>query len=56
MNPHIKKASNFDTCQFIVKHYAGDVVYDISGFVQKNKDVLPEYITEVLTSSRHPLL
>jgi len=55
-NPHIKKASNFETPQFLVKHYAGDVVYDVAGFVEKNKDILTESISETLVQSSHPLL
>lgn len=39
-----------------MKHYAGDVVYDVTGFVEKNKDVLSDYITETLLQTSHPLL
>lgn len=55
-NPHYKKASKFDTPQFKIEHYAGDVIYDIAGFTEKNKDLLSEHITESLSSSNHPLM
>ncbi|KNC69639.1 hypothetical protein SARC_17847, partial [Sphaeroforma arctica JP610] len=33
--PQITRPNNFT-----IKHYAGDVLYDCQGFVEKNKDVL----------------
>jgi len=55
-NPHIKEASKFNTREFLVSHYAGDVAYDVTGFVEKNKDVLSDYILETLQQSAHPLM
>lgn len=37
--------------EFTVKHYAGDVTYDGSGFLEKNRDTLPAEFVELLTSS-----
>lgn len=41
--------------QFSVCHFAGDVTYDIDGFVEKNKDSVSEVITECLGGSSHLL-
>lgn len=32
----------------MVKHYAGDIIYDVAGFVEKNRDVLSDSITGAL--------
>ena len=37
-------------------HYAGQVTYDIEGFVEKNKDAVSGLITECLASSKHNLI
>ena len=37
--------------QFAVKHYAGLVVYDTEGFLEKNKDEIPRGASELLQSS-----
>jgi myosin-5 len=39
--------------QFSIKHFAGDVVYDCEGFVEKNKDLLPAGFSDLLISSKN---
>ena len=55
-NPHIMKASQFDTQQFKISHYAGEVIYDVEGFTEKNKDALSDTLTQTLQSTNHPLM
>ncbi|KAL7293199.1 hypothetical protein TKK_0013344 [Trichogramma kaykai] len=42
--------------QFRIKHYAGDVVYNISGFLDKNKDTLFQDFKRLLFKSRNPII
>lgn len=39
---------------FRIRHYAGDVVYDVSGFLDKNKDTLFQDFKRLLYSSKDP--
>lgn len=41
---------------FIVEHYAGSVRYDSRGFLEKNRDQLPEDLQGVVASSSFPFL
>ena len=42
--------------EFTVKHFAGEVTYTVEGFLEKNKDPLPEMIPHVLMASSNALL
>lgn len=37
--------------KFIIKHYAGDVTYDVAGMTDKNKDAMLRDLLEVLSTS-----
>jgi len=41
---------------FIVKHYAGEVVYDTEHFLEKNRDTLTDDLTEAVRGSTNPLI
>ncbi len=56
VNPHIEKASKFNTPEFKINHYAGEVIYKTEGFVEKNKDAISDTMSETLQSSNHPLM
>ncbi len=41
---------------FIVKHYAGGVNYDVSGFLDKNRDTLQDELMELIYESKNPFI
>ncbi|KAL4399250.1 Myosin type-2 heavy chain 1 [Malassezia pachydermatis] len=41
---------------FTVRHYALDVTYDVDGFMEKNKDTLPEEHLSLLSTTTSPFL
>ena len=54
--PKFYKSMRMGPLDFGVAHYAGDVVYSVDGFVQKNKDALPLEIMSFMQSSSNPLI
>ncbi|XP_033193175.1 unconventional myosin ID [Bombus vosnesenskii] len=42
--------------QFKIKHYAGDVIYNINGFLDKNKDTLFQDFKRLLYKSSNPIV
>jgi myosin I len=42
--------------EFRIKHYAGDVKYQIKGFIDKNKDFLYQDFKRLLYNSKDPLI
>ncbi|KAJ3489600.1 hypothetical protein NLI96_g2030 [Meripilus lineatus] len=51
-NPHFDSRGQ----QFIVKHYAGDVMYNVSGMTDKNKDLLVKDLLDLIGSSGNQFL
>ncbi|CCC66989.1 hypothetical protein NCAS_0A04310 [Naumovozyma castellii] len=51
-NPHFELRSN----KFVIKHYAGDVTYDVNGITDKNKDQLQKDLVELIATTTNPFL
>lgn len=51
-NPHFEVRSS----KFIIKHYAGDVTYDVQGITDKNKDQLQKDLVELIGTSTNPFI
>ena len=37
-NGHYDAGRNYSQTSFVIKHYAGEVEYEISSFIEKDKD------------------
>lgn len=55
-NQVIYKPSKMSSSSFAVSHYAGPVIYDTRGFLEKNRDQLHSDVTELLNSSKSCLI
>jgi myosin I len=51
-NPHFESRG----AQFLIKHYAGDVMYNVSGMTDKNKDALIKDILDLIAGSGNRFL
>ena len=51
-NPHFESRG----AQFLVKHYAGDVMYNVAGMTDKNKDALIKDLLDLIGSSGNQFL
>lgn len=50
------KKPRFGSSSFIVNHYAMDVNYEVEGFIEKNRDTVPDELVEVLNATSSPFL
>ncbi|KAF7294483.1 Myosin motor domain-containing protein [Mycena kentingensis (nom. inval.)] len=55
-NKNVYKMPKFANAAFTVAHYALDVTYQVDGFLEKNRDTVPEEHLTLLTSSSNPFL
>ncbi|CAO3653052.1 unnamed protein product [Cunninghamella blakesleeana] len=51
-NQHFESRGN----KFLIKHYAGDVMYNVDGLTDKNKDSLLKDLLELAASSNNPFI
>lgn len=51
-NPHFESRG----AQFLVRHYAGDVTYDVPGMTDKNKDALVKDLLDLVAGSANTFL
>ncbi|QLG72593.1 hypothetical protein HG535_0D03010 [Zygotorulaspora mrakii] len=51
-NPHFELRSS----KFVIKHYAGDVTYDVNGITDKNKDQLQKDLVELIQTTVNPFI
>ncbi|DAZ96317.1 TPA: hypothetical protein N0F65_008441 [Lagenidium giganteum] len=58
---HLDKHGNytkprFECDEFVIRHYAGEVTYDVHGFIAKNTDNLHDDLLDLLRRSSQPML
>ncbi|CAH0482711.1 unnamed protein product [Peronospora belbahrii] len=54
-HPSIEK-NRINPLEFTIHHYAGDVTYNGTGFLEKNKDTLPTDMVQLLSGSRNSVI
>ncbi|KAK4058503.1 Myosin type-2 heavy chain 1 [Microbotryomycetes sp. JL221] len=50
------KKPRFGTTAFTIAHYALDVTYEVEGFLEKNRDTVPDELLTLLSETTNPFL
>lgn len=53
---NVFKKPRFGTTAFTISHYALDVTYEVEGFLEKNRDTVPDEQMTLLSSTKNPFL
>lgn len=56
LNKNVVKPARFGGSGFTVSHYAAQVTYETQGFIEKNRDTLPEEHLDMLDTTTNDLL
>lgn len=54
-NPYYTKP-RVSTNSFVIHHYAGKVVYEVTGFLEKNKNTIQQDLIELCNRSKNKIL
>ncbi|KAG1853082.1 hypothetical protein F4604DRAFT_1933355 [Suillus subluteus] len=55
-NKDVFKKPRFGNTAFTIAHYAHDVTYEVEGFLEKNRDTVPDEHMLLLASTKNPFL
>ena len=55
-NKEVFKKPRFGSSAFTIAHYALDVTYEVEGFLEKNRDTVPDEQMNLLAATRNPFL
>ncbi|ESO88100.1 hypothetical protein LOTGIDRAFT_219481 [Lottia gigantea] len=55
-HPNFQKSHQSTSPLFTIHHYAGKVTYDTNQWLEKNRDTLPEGISDIMKSSKNKLI
>ncbi|KAF8964635.1 P-loop containing nucleoside triphosphate hydrolase protein [Flammula alnicola] len=53
---HVFKKPRFGNSAFTIAHYALDVTYEVEGFLEKNRDTVPDEQMSLLAATKNPFL
>ena len=55
-NKEVFKKPRFGSSAFTIAHYALDVTYEVEGFLEKNRDTVPDEQMNLLAATKNPFL